>query len=93
MNWYQWIVTILYQLAKILFILSTSSSFEIGFCITIFPPDTTECVMCGSTSRYQGIGPICRHKDSWIFECENCGPLMNLYPWPNPENDFKFFQI
>jgi hypothetical protein len=51
----------------------------------LFPPDTTECAMCGYTSRYQGTGSICGHKGSWNFECENCGLLMNLYPWPQAE--------
>jgi hypothetical protein len=50
------------------------------------PPDTTECAMCGSTSRYQGIGSICGHEGSWIFKCGNCGLVMNLYPWPQVEN-------
>jgi hypothetical protein len=47
-----------------------------------FPPETTECAMCGSTSRYQGFTSICRHGESWAFECDNCGLLMTLYPWP-----------
>ena len=47
-----------------------------------FPPETTECAMCGSTSRYQGVTSICGHGESWAFDCDNCGLLMNLYPWP-----------